>query len=59
MKSILAAAALALAACNRDAPPTPTAEQTDQLNEAEDMLNALDKEEGAAPRGTAPSNATD
>jgi hypothetical protein len=28
-----------LGACRNDAPPPPTAEQSDQLNEAEDMLN--------------------
>jgi len=43
---------LLLGACDRDRPPAPTAEQNEQLNEAEEMLN----EEGAAPDGTAPMN---
>lgn len=47
-------AILALPSCNRDQPPTPTSEQAGQLNEAEDLLNQMDKEEGAAPTGTAP-----
>ncbi|MEO6198356.1 MAG: hypothetical protein ABIO68_00255 [Sphingomicrobium sp.] len=53
-------AILALASCKRDQPPTPTSEQAGQLDEAEDMLNAMDKKEGAAPTGTAPpqSNGT-
>lgn len=51
----LALAATLLASCERDQPPAPTTEQTGQLNEAEDLLNELDKQEGAAPSGTAPS----
>jgi hypothetical protein len=30
---------LLLAACRDDRPPAPTAEQSDQLNEAENLLN--------------------
>ena len=30
---------LAVAACGEQRPPSPTAEQNDQLNEAEEMLN--------------------
>ena len=33
------ALALALAGCGEQRPPAPTAEQNDQLNEAEEMLN--------------------
>ena len=44
-------------ACNREEQPqAPTTEESDQLNDAEDMLDELAKEEGAAPEGTAPSN---
>ena len=50
---------VALAACSDERPPEPTSAESAQLNEAEDMLNALDEnaldeKEGAAPTGTAP-----
>ena len=49
--------ALLTAACERDRPPAPSAEQANQLDEAEAMLNDLDRnEKGAAPAGAAPSN---
>lgn len=49
---------LALAACDRDAPPAPTADQSARLDEAEDMLNDI-VEEGA-PREEGPeANAYD
>ena len=52
--------ALLVAACHRDEPPAPSAEQSAQLNEAEDMLNAeAANEEGPADRSTGPSNSTD
>jgi hypothetical protein len=56
MKSLLLASTLLLAAaCNRDEQPqAPTAAESERLNDAEDMLNELAKEEGAAPKGTAP-----
>ena len=51
---------LLLAGCNKDAPPAPTAEQSAQLNEAEEMLNAeAANEEGPADRSTGPSNQSD
>jgi hypothetical protein len=50
-------AALLLASCNREEQPqAPTAAESERLDEAEDMLNELAKEEGAAPKDTAPSN---
>jgi hypothetical protein len=59
MRQILIFLTLALSACGDDRPPAPTPEQADQLNAAEDMLNALN-EEGPAPESTDPSNsATD
>jgi len=58
--SHLIAALLMLTACSREEQPqAPTAAESDRLNEAEEMLNALAKEEGAAPAGTAPSNQSD
>ena len=41
-------------------PPAPTAEQSAQLNEAEDMLNDMaPNEEGPADRSASPSNQSD
>lgn len=51
-KSICIALALALAGCGEQRPAAPTAEQNDQLNEAEAMLN----EEGPEAEAPDPSN---
>jgi hypothetical protein len=49
-----------LAACRDQRPPAPTAQQADQLNDAEDMLNGMaQNEEGPADRSTGPSNRSD
>jgi len=49
-----------VAACHKDRPPAPTAEQSDQLNEAEDMLNsAAQNEEGPEANASGPSNSSD
>ena len=51
---------LLLGACRDQRPPGPTAEQSAQLNEAENMLNAEGaNEEGPADRSAGPSNASD
>ena len=56
MKKILLLGILLLASCNREErPEAPTAAQSERLDEAEDMLNDLAKEEGAAPESTAPT----
>ena len=48
---------LALAACRDDRPPAPTAEQSAQLNEAADMLNAMARnEEAPEANASSPSN---
>jgi hypothetical protein len=48
---------LLLAACRDQAPPAPTAEQSQQLNEAANMLdNLAANEEGPADRSASPSN---
>lgn len=53
MKRIPIVVALALGACNRDAPPAPSADQSARLDEAEEMLNDLGtNEEG--PEANAP-----
>jgi len=44
-------------ACHKDEPPVPTAEQADQLNDAEAMLNAMaNNEEGPGANVPGPSN---
>jgi hypothetical protein len=52
---------LLLAACRDNRPPTPTTEQSAQLNEAEDMLNGMaqnmaQNEQPPADRSASPSN---
>jgi outer membrane lipoprotein-sorting protein len=47
-------------ACRDQRPPAPTAEESNQLNEAEAMLNDLAaNEEGPVDRSTGPSNNSD
>ena len=47
---------LLLAGCGDDRPPVPTAEEAEQLNEVEELLNAeADKEEGPENRSPGPS----
>ena len=47
-------------ACRDQRPPAPTAEQANQLDEAEAILNNLaTNEEGPADRSTGPSNHSD
>jgi hypothetical protein len=51
--------ALLLAACGKEQPAAPTAEQSAQLNEAENMLNDVAaNEEGPADRSASPSNSS-
>jgi len=51
---------LLIGACRDEHPPSPTAEQAAQLNEAENMLNAEDiNEEGPADRSAGPSDSLD
>lgn len=46
----------ALPACNKDEPPAPTSEQTERLDEAEDMLNDFaENEEGPEAKAPDPS----
>ena len=48
MKSLIPLMLLATAACRDEAPPTPTADEANQLNEAEDLLNEAAEPETAA-----------
>jgi len=51
--------ALTLAGCRDQAPPTPTAEESAQLNEMENSLNALaHNEEGPEANASGPSNSS-
>ena len=60
MKKLIACAFLALAACHDKRPPQPTAEQSQQLNDAEDMLNDMaQNEEGPEANASSPSNSSD
>jgi hypothetical protein len=59
MKYAVSCFLLLVAACHKEQPPAPTAEQNLQLNEAAAMLNALGNQEGPADRSTGPSNSTD
>ena len=60
MTKYLLASLLVLSACRKDEPPTPTAEQSGQLNDAEDMLNTMaQNEEGPEANASDPSNSSD
>jgi hypothetical protein len=60
MRIAILVLALAAASCRDHGPPAPTAEQSDQLNEAEGMLNAMARnEEGPEDRSPGPSNRSD
>jgi hypothetical protein len=57
VKRLVTSVLLILAACKNEQPPAPTADQSSQLNEAEDMLNDMARnEEGPADRSASPSN---
>jgi hypothetical protein len=57
MKQLVVCVFLLTIACRDQRPPEPTAEQSEQLNEAEDMLNDMaNNEEGPADRSAGPSN---
>ena len=59
MTRILFAALILLAACRKDEPPAPSAEQSDQLNDAEDMLNDMaGNEEGPEASASSPSDSS-
>jgi hypothetical protein len=51
---------LLLASCRDDRPPAPTAEEAEQLNEVEDLLNQeAENQEGPEDRSPGPSNSSD
>ena len=60
MKQLILCLFLLAIACKDQRPPTPTQQQSQQLNEAEDMLNSMaNNEEGPANRSAGPSNQSD
>ena len=59
MKRIIICALLLIAACHDRRPPAPTAQQSQQLNEADSMLNDLANEEGPEANASGPSNVSD
>ena len=60
MKSLIFSAILLLTACHERRPAAPTAEQSDQLNDAEGMLDNMGQnEEGPETNASGPSNASD
>ena len=60
MRFLIFVALLLVAACHKDRPPAPTAEESDQLNDAEDMLNGMaQNEEGPEANASSPSNSSD
>ena len=57
MTNVIFALPLVLAGCGEQRPPAPTAEQNDQLNEAEAMLDEeAGKEKGPATEAADPQS---
>jgi len=59
MKIIVMAAALVLLGCRKEEPAAPTQEQSSQLNEAEQMLNSMARNEEGPEQSPGPSNSSD
>lgn len=60
MRATILWAALLLTACGDERPPAPTAEESDRLNQAEDLLNAeAANEKGPEDRSPGPSDQSD
>ena len=59
MRPLLLSALLLLPSCHDEQPQKPSEQQSAQLNDAEDMLNAAANEEGPADRSASPSNDSD
>jgi hypothetical protein len=57
VNKILLLLVLLLASCRDHRPARPSPEQSQELNDAEDMLNSMERnEEGPADRSAGPSN---
>ncbi len=60
MKTKILLSALLVVGCGDERPPAPTAEESEQLNEVEELLNEeAAKEEGPEDRSPGPSNSSD
>jgi hypothetical protein len=59
VKPIFLCALILLAACRKEEPAAPTSEQSQQLNEAENMLNDMAQNEEGPEHGPGPSNSSD
>jgi hypothetical protein len=59
MRASILCFALILCGCRDQRPPAPTTEQSDQLNEAESMLNDLATNEEGPEQRPGPSNSSD
>jgi hypothetical protein len=57
--TFVVAALFLFGACHDRRPPTPTRQQSEQLNEAENMLNDVAANEEGPERRPGPSNSTD
>jgi len=59
MRVVLLALVMLATACREQRPPAPTAEESNQLNEAEAMLNDVGtNEKGPEAKATGPSNSS-
>ena len=56
MTKYLLAALLVLSACHKDEPTAPSAEQSGQLNDAENLLDALAENQGGTENRVGPQN---
>ena len=60
MRQLIICVLILLGACRDQRVPQPTSEQSQQLNEAEDMLNNMaENEEGPEANAPSPSNSSD
>jgi hypothetical protein len=60
MRVVLLALVMLATACREQRPPAPTAEESNQLNDAEAMLNDVGtNEKGPEANATGPSNSSD
>jgi hypothetical protein len=56
VNKLIFCAVLVVAACHEKRPPVPTAEQSRQLDNAEDMLNEMARNEEGPEQRPSPSN---